>query len=305
MPEEPYNPSPIGNPSVLARRNWWQTKLVIFIGKHTPKCREMVRILSQSMDKPMPLSIRIKKRIHYLICCWCQRYEEHLLYMRKVALAFPEYAEESSTVPVPGELKERWKQALRAEPCTIQSPPTDQGHVHISHGSAAPRRTWNLIFLATAAALLLGAFLFWMNPSRKPASLAEYRDEMTSFVRVAPNLEMQSKQLPELMDFLDHESAPSRFTIPEKVRTMEPAGCRVLRFHGHNVTLVCFWRKDGGLLHLFVMDRAALPTLPERSRAQFSTQNGWMTAAWNEGGHTFLIAVQGDQQLIQQLLTNS
>src|SRR5437868_2490020 len=55
MPDEPYNPSPIGNPSVLARRNWWQTMLVKFIGKHTPKCREMVRILSQSMDEPMPL----------------------------------------------------------------------------------------------------------------------------------------------------------------------------------------------------------------------------------------------------------
>src|SRR6266480_3327531 len=52
MPEEPYNPSPIGNPSTLARRNWWQTILVKFIGKHTPKCREMVRILSQSMDEP-------------------------------------------------------------------------------------------------------------------------------------------------------------------------------------------------------------------------------------------------------------
>src|SRR6266480_4398713 len=48
MPDEPYNPSPVGNPSVLARRNWWQTMLVKFIGKHTPKCREMVRILSRS-----------------------------------------------------------------------------------------------------------------------------------------------------------------------------------------------------------------------------------------------------------------
>ena len=83
MPEEPYNPSPIGNPSVLARRNWWQTMLVKFIGKHTPKCREMVRILSQSMDEPLPLMMRIKKRLHFLICCWCQRYEEQLRYMRR------------------------------------------------------------------------------------------------------------------------------------------------------------------------------------------------------------------------------
>ncbi len=96
MAEEPYNPSPIGNPSVLARRNWFQTQLVIFIGKHTPKCRDMVRILSQSMDQSLPLSLRIKKRIHYLICCWCQRYEEQLRYIRDTARQFPERGSEGT-----------------------------------------------------------------------------------------------------------------------------------------------------------------------------------------------------------------
>ena len=113
MPEEPYNPSPIENPSVLARRNWWQTMLVKFIGKHTPNCREMVRILSKSMDEPMPLMIRIKKRIHFLICCWCQRYEEQLHYIRETAKKFPEHADEASDVPVSNEAKERWRRAVR------------------------------------------------------------------------------------------------------------------------------------------------------------------------------------------------
>jgi hypothetical protein len=112
MAEEPYNPSPIGNPSVLARRNWFQTKLVIFIGKHTPKCREMVRILSQSMDEPMPLMMRIKKRIHFLICCWCQRYEEHLRYIRDSARKFPEHADKGPGPPLSREAKERIKQKL-------------------------------------------------------------------------------------------------------------------------------------------------------------------------------------------------
>src|SRR6201985_3971851 len=114
MPEEPYNASPIGNPSVLARRNWWQTMLVKFIGKHTPKCREMVRILSQSMDQPMPLMMRIKKRLHFLICCWCQRYEEQLHYMRRTAREFPVHADELHDVPVTNEMKERRKQYARA-----------------------------------------------------------------------------------------------------------------------------------------------------------------------------------------------
>jgi hypothetical protein len=114
MPDEPYNPSPIGNPSVLARRNWLQTKVVIFIGKHTPKCREMVRILSKSMDEPMPFWMRIKKRLHFLICCWCQRYEEQLHYLRDVARRFPEHADEASNGSVPAETKERWKRAVRS-----------------------------------------------------------------------------------------------------------------------------------------------------------------------------------------------
>jgi hypothetical protein len=112
MPEEPYNPSPVGNPSVLARRNWWQTMLVKFIGKHTPKCREMVRILSQSMDEPMPFMMKIKKRLHFLICCWCQRYEEQLYYIHETARQFPEHADEASDIPFPPDAKERIKQRL-------------------------------------------------------------------------------------------------------------------------------------------------------------------------------------------------
>lgn len=113
--EEPYNPSPIGNPSILARRNWFQTRLVILIGKHTPKCREMVRILSDSLDRPLPLSMRIKKRIHYLICCWCQRYEEQLHYIRKTAAAFPEHADVNSGAGWSSEAQERVKRRLKEE----------------------------------------------------------------------------------------------------------------------------------------------------------------------------------------------
>jgi hypothetical protein len=297
MAEEPYSPSPIGNPSVLARRNWWQTKLVIFIGKHTPKCREMVRILSKSLDEPMPLSMRIKKRIHYLICCWCRRYEEQLRYMRKTARAFAKHADETSAVPVPDETRERWKQALRA--CESQTNTTLVTHL-------AERRTnWTFVIgLATTAAVVLLAFVFaWTKTMRPAASFADYRDEMVSFVKVAPNLEMQSKRLSELMDYLDKARAPSRFAIPEKVRDMEPAGCRVLRFHGHDVTLICFWRKDGRLLHLFVTDRGAFPQLPGSQRPEFAAQQGWMTAAWSEGDHAYLIAVQGDRALLKGFLS--
>src|SRR5213076_122777 len=112
MAAQSYNPSPIGNPSVLARRNWWQTMLMKFIGKHTLKCREMVRILSQSMDEPMPLIMRIKKRLHFLICCWCQRYEAQLRYIHETSTKFAEHADEASDAEFSAEARERIKQKL-------------------------------------------------------------------------------------------------------------------------------------------------------------------------------------------------
>jgi hypothetical protein len=113
MSAQPFdNRSPVGNPSVLARRNWLQTALVILIGKYTPKCREMVRLLSKSMDEPMPLPMRLKKRLHFLICCWCERYERQLHYLRNTAQLFPEHAGETSDAQFSAERKRDLKSLL-------------------------------------------------------------------------------------------------------------------------------------------------------------------------------------------------
>ena len=108
-----YNPFPEGNPSVLARRNRFQTVLVKFIGKRTPKCREVVRILSQAMDSKLPLSMRMKLRLHYLICEWCRRYEKHLHELRKFASSVPDHTDALSEETLSPTAKERMKEALR------------------------------------------------------------------------------------------------------------------------------------------------------------------------------------------------
>jgi hypothetical protein len=110
-----YNPSPEGNPSFLARRNRFQTALVKFIGNRTPKCREVVRILSQSMDSKLPFTMRIKLRLHYLICAWCQRYEKHLHELRKFASSVPDHVDEFSEEALSPTAKERMKEALRED----------------------------------------------------------------------------------------------------------------------------------------------------------------------------------------------
>lgn len=85
---------------------------------------------------------------------------------------------------------------------------------------------------------------------------------------------------------------------------MEPVGCRTLRYREHNVALICFKRGDG-LAHLFVIDKAALPNLPERSSPKFSAEGEWMTAAWQENGEAYLLMLKSGRSELANDINNS
>jgi hypothetical protein len=94
-------------------RNWLQLQMVLLICRFTPTCPEVVRILSLGMDKQLSLMMRIKVRIHYLMCSFCERYMKQLKYIRQVSREFPEKIGDVSDASLPTDIKERMKAALR------------------------------------------------------------------------------------------------------------------------------------------------------------------------------------------------
>lgn len=59
-------------------------KLIVpLLCKITPPCDEVTRLLSQSMELPLPLWRRGQLRLHFHICCWCQRYGLQIRLLRK------------------------------------------------------------------------------------------------------------------------------------------------------------------------------------------------------------------------------
>ena len=65
------------------------------------------------MDKELSLMMRMKLRIHYLMCSFCQRYMKQLKYIRQVSCEFPEKIGEVSDASLSTDAKERMKAALR------------------------------------------------------------------------------------------------------------------------------------------------------------------------------------------------
>ena len=114
MSEWTPNPRPPDDTSVVQEhRNWFQLQIVLLICRFTPTCPEVTRTLSLGMDKELPLTTRIKLRVHYLMCSFCERYAKQLNYMREVSREFPEKIGEVSDATLPAEAKQRLKEALR------------------------------------------------------------------------------------------------------------------------------------------------------------------------------------------------
>ena len=86
---------------------------MLLICRFTPTCPQVARILSLRMDKELSLMMRMKLRIHYLMCSFCERYMKQLKYMREVSREFPEKIGEVSDASLSTDAKERMKAALR------------------------------------------------------------------------------------------------------------------------------------------------------------------------------------------------
>ena len=78
-------------------------------------CKDVTRLISESMDRSLPLRKRIGVRLHLLICKFCARYERQLLLIRKTVrhlVATEEKPGEPYGETLSEEAKERIKKSL-------------------------------------------------------------------------------------------------------------------------------------------------------------------------------------------------
>ena len=113
MPLEDPNPRTPDDDSLIQGGNWFSKRIENFICRVTPPCTEMTHLLSKEMDHSLPWFIRLKMRVHFLMCCYCRRYKEGLHYLRKVFRSSASDVDSLSSERLSPEIKERLKQTLR------------------------------------------------------------------------------------------------------------------------------------------------------------------------------------------------
>jgi hypothetical protein len=80
----------------------------------TPSCREVVRMSSDALDRPLPPTKRFGLWLHLLLCKWCRRYGAQVRLLNRAAHDHPDKLAETIPQNLSPEARERIQQKLRA-----------------------------------------------------------------------------------------------------------------------------------------------------------------------------------------------
>jgi hypothetical protein len=164
----------------------------------------------------------------------------------------------------------------------------------LANMASGPGTKWRwLAPLAATAAAVLFLLAVVISASRssgqRSGSVTDYEQEMMSFVKLEPPLEMQSLEIGPIKQWLAERKAPLA-EIPTGIAAVETMGCRILSFRGHPVTLICFCHGNT-VAHLFMLERTALPELDPGKPPAISTQGDWTVATWADQHYACMVAV--------------
>ena len=91
-----------------------KTRFVVWVWNHTPTCAEMSRLTSRALEQPLTLKMRLKIRLHFVICAWCRRYFEQINFLHQCAPRLGLELGELSGRGMSAEAKQRITQRIKA-----------------------------------------------------------------------------------------------------------------------------------------------------------------------------------------------
>jgi hypothetical protein len=79
-----------------------------------PNCKQVARLLSQSMEARLPWHQRLGVRFHLLYCVWCRRYASQIQFLSKATKGLATGEEDSSPAQkLSPEAKEQMRQRVQ------------------------------------------------------------------------------------------------------------------------------------------------------------------------------------------------
>ena len=169
------------------------------------------------------------------------------------------------------------------------------------------RWTNPLLRWAIAAAVLVAAIVgsLTLRETSKPR-LSGWQSQglrtITSLVNGRSSFDAQSQSTSQLISWLQTNQAPVASRLPKNLETLESLGCKTFLWNQELVSVICFARPDGGLIHLVVTKTSATSNRAIKGEPEFVQHGEWATATWREGDKIYMLALEGSRDQLRTYL---
>jgi len=191
----------------------------------------------------------------------------------------------------------------------VAAPPDLRENILAGVKMSRPPLHWSHPFIkwAVAAAMILSATLgrlIWYEA--RPAHLAGWQGEalrtISSLVAGQSKFDAQSHSGADLIAWLKTNRGPVVERLPKNLETLESLGCKTFSWDGTPISVICFMRPDGGLIH--VVTTVSTPATYRSAKAEptFVRQGEWATATWREGDRIYMLALEGSGEQLRVYL---
>jgi hypothetical protein len=95
--------------NVLQKANY---ALMRLMARVMPSCKDISELISEGMDRNLPLRKRLSIRLHVSMCGWCRRYDRQLHLLRHGFSHYADPEKNATEKPLSPEAKARLEKAL-------------------------------------------------------------------------------------------------------------------------------------------------------------------------------------------------
>jgi hypothetical protein len=210
----------------------------------------------------------------------------------------PIFAEAVQMTRTDAELREWWNESLafdrrmKTELARVLAPAQVREAILSEHKIIRPAPWWHRRltgrqWAAAAAVFIAGAVAaVWFG--NRPVSFSEFRREIADESwGASPHLEVKVSNMEALRQSLEKRELPSKFTVPSTLTGSGVRGYSLMRWHGHEVPVICFG-SEGPHLHLVVVDRSLFKDAPA-SIPETDQWQTWRTASWSHDDFSYVL----------------
>jgi len=155
-----------------------------------------------------------------------------------------------------------------------------------------------LLFAAIAGSLILRE----MTKPRLAGWQTQALGTVSSLVDGRSSFDAQSHSASQLVNWLQTHDAPAAQRLPQNLETLESLGCKTFLWNQELISVICFRRPDGGLIHLVITKASAAPDRALKGEPQLFQHGEWATATWREGDMIYMLALEGSRDQLRTYL---